>query len=261
MVDVSNSKLISNMKRSVYLIILASIALLATACEPDDFDLGPATKPDYRVKSFDGYSFAYNENGTIASVTLLGVRQDFTWNDKTLLIGKGDAAEYTLTLNKQGYATKIETSQHTWTMDYDKSGFLTKGSLDGVQVTGQTISSSNITCWTSYDRLKLDWRKNEATYLPKVNVGWIKTHWAEALGLERWMFEAGLLGRASANLVESSCWRDTEGALDTNTSVYDYEYDVNGCVTKELRYYGKWNEFDVEGLSLKESHTFTWEKN
>lgn len=31
-------------------------------------------------------------------------------------------------------------------------------------------------------------------------------------------------------------------------------------MSQEFKYYGKWNEFDVEGLCKLETHTFTWEK-
>ena len=239
--------------------ILPAIAMLFAACQPDDIEgEGQAIKREFRLKTFDNYSFAYNADGTVASITAPGFNKTFSYSGKNLTIFRdGDLEEYKITLNKDGFATKIEFSGHTWTIDYSK-GFMTKASLDGVQCTSQKISSNRIQYWTAYDRDNDFWRMNEATYLPKVNVGQVQTDWAEAIGLDRWLFEARLLGNTSVNVLESARWTNAAGK-DKNTSVYDYEYDVNGCITQEIKYYGEWNELDIEGLRRLESHTFSWE--
>ncbi|MBR6457357.1 MAG: DUF4595 domain-containing protein [Bacteroidales bacterium] len=244
-------------KRLIYLI--PAILLLAAACQPDDIDYGTgAVKREYRIKTFDNYTFAYNDDGTVARITTTGRTISFEYSGKSLSISNGDAVEYKINLNKDGFATKIERSGHTWTIDYNKAGYMTKVSLDGVQATSQSVSSNNIQYWTDYDLSNDFWRKNEASYLPKANVGLVQTDWVSTIGLERWLFEARLLGNTSANVLESSRWTNA-GGKDKNTSVYDYEYDANGCIVMEIKYYGEWNDFDLDGLSRLESHTFTWE--
>ena len=42
--------------------------------------------------------------------------------------------------------------------------------------------------------------------------------------------------------------------------VYDYEFDANGCITKEIKYYGEWNGTDFTGLDEDTVTTFEWEK-
>ena len=239
--------------------IIPVVLVMMAACQPDDMDFGAGEiKCEYRIKTFDNYTFAYNADGTVASITGAGFNKQFAYSGKTLTISDGDAQEYRITLGKDGFATRIEKSGHNWTFEYSKAGFMTKASLDGVQCSGQSISSNNIQYWTAYDRDNDFWRKNESTYLAKVNVGQVQTSWAEAVGLERWIFEARLLGNTSVNLLESSRWTNA-GGKDENTSVYQYETDANGCATMEIKYYGEWNEFDLDGLRRIESHTFTWE--
>ena len=244
-------------KRLLYFI--PAILLLAAACQPEDIDFGTGSNTrNYRIKTFDNYTFAYNADGTVASITSSVRTISFAYNGKSLEISNGDAVEYKISLNKDGFATKIERSGHTWAIDYNKAGYITKVTLDGVQATSQNVSSNNIQYWTDYDLTNDFWRKNEATYLPKANVGFVQTNWISTIGLERWLFEARLLGNTSSNLLESSRWTNADGK-DEKTSVYQYETDANGCATIEIKYYGEWNEFDLDGLTRIESHTFTWE--
>lgn len=238
--------------------IVPAILLLAAACQPDDIDFGSgSTTRNYRIKTFDNYSFTYNADGTVASISSAAGKKVFEYSGKSLNITNGDAVEYRITLGKDGFATKIEKSGHTWTIDY-KAGYISKVSLDGVQATSQTVSSNNILYWTDYDLSNDFWKKNEASYLPKANVGLVQSAWISTLGLERWLFEARLLGNTSVNLLESSRWTNADGK-DAKTSVYQYETDANGCATMEIKYYGVWNDFDLDGLNRIESHTFTWE--
>lgn len=243
--------------RKVRCFALAALVAILASCQPDPINITPSgSGREYRLTSFDNYKFTYDDDGRVASV---GDRQ-FTYSGKTLTISYKDAVEYTISLNNAGFATKIERSGHTWKIDYDKSGFISKASMDGVQCTTQKSSSGKIDYWSRYNLSSDFWEMNEVSYLPKNNVGRIYTVWAESLGLDRWLFEARLLGNASANVAEYTRWKLGSSDYDTNTSVYDYEYDADGCIVSEYKYYGKWNEFDVEGLRKLETHTFTWEK-
>ena len=243
--------------RKVRCFALAALVAILASCQPDPINITPSgSGREYRLTSFDNYKFTYNDDGRVASV---GDRQ-FTYSGKTLTISYKDADEYNITLNNAGFATRIERSGHTWRIEYDKSWFISKAFLDGVQCMTQKSSSGNIDYWSRYNLDSDFWEMNEVSYLPKSNRVGIHTIWAESLSLERWLFEAGLLGNAPANIAEYSRWKFGDNLHDKNTSVYDYEYDADGCVVSEFKYYGEWNEFDVEGLRKLETHTFTWEK-
>ena len=100
----------------------------------------------------------------------------------------------------------------------------------------------------------------DATYLDKLNIGCIQTHWAEDLGFKRWAWEARLFGNTSVNLMEACVWHNFGDVMAEKTAVYTYEYDNNGLVTKETKYYGVWNETDTTGMDKDNEVTFTWEK-
>ena len=57
-----------------------------------------------------------------------------------------------MTLNAEGFATKVENADHTWEITYDAKGYMTKGVKDGVQCTSQKIEDGNILYWTRYDK-------------------------------------------------------------------------------------------------------------
>ncbi len=106
----------------------------------------------------------------------------------------------------------------------------------------------------------------EASYLSEKNLGCVNTHWAEDAGFPRWVWEARLLGNTSVYLMHSCEWHNFSG-MAGKAAVYTYEFDANGLVTAETKYYGVWDEAaqKMDGVSLEEHDKegpweFTWEK-
>jgi len=254
------------------MLLAASAAMLLSfaACNKDNGGQGgdpePTFKREYRITSFgdnwsdNPYTIAYNTDGTIKSVTCGKEVREFTYSGATLTIKNGGSTEYTMTLNDKGFATNITNADHTWVITYDKDGFLIKAMKDGTECTNQGIESNNISYWGRYDSSNSYWRKKMATYTSKVNVGCVQTHWAEDLGVGRWVWEARLVGNTSYNELESCYWMNFGDKKAEKTAVYVYERDKNGCITKEIKYYGVWNGTDVTGMDLDTTTSFTWEK-
>lgn len=60
--------------------------------------------------------------------------------------------------------------------------------------------------------------------------------------------------------MESCRWHNYGDELAAKTAVYIYEYDADGMVKKETKYYGVWNESDTQGMDEDTVTEFTWEK-
>ena len=69
-----------------------------------------------------------------------------------------------------------------------------------------------------------------------------------------------MFGNTSQHVLESCVWVNFGDEKAAKTAVYTYEYDNNGLITKETKYYGVWNETDTTGMDIDDEHTFTWEK-
>lgn len=227
-------------------------------------------KLEYRIKTLDGKAFTYNADGKVASYgddeelrTLVYEGNKLTIKDKWKENGAWSAeiVEYEMTLNADGFATEVKYGDNNVvTITYDKDGFFVEAKKNGTKITEQTIEDLNVMAWGRYDKDHDFWRQKKATYLSKLNVGQVQTHWAEDLGMKRWMHEARLFGNTSVNVLETCRWWNYGDEAAAKTAVYDYEYDANGCITKETKFYGVWNETDFTGLDFDDEHTFTWEK-
>ena len=261
------------MKKFFFFAAIAAMAL--AACTPDDPNKGgkddeTSIKLEYRMKSLNGKAFTYNEAGKVASYgddseirTLIYEGNKLTIKDKW----KNDdgswsdeIVEYEMTLNADGFATEVKYGDHNVTITYDKNGFFTEAKDNGTKITGQSIEENDILYWQRYDKDNDFWRMKDATYLAKINVGQVQTHWAEDLGMKRWMHEARLFGNTSVHVLESCVWHNFGDKMASSTAVYDYEFDANGCITKEIKYYGEWNGTDFTGLDEDTVTTFEWEK-
>lgn len=254
------------MKKFFFFAAIAAMALVS--CQKDN---GKDNKTDeeetgikleYRVKTLDDYyTFSYNSDGTVASVVSEYDNRVFTYDGNKLTITNGESVEYEMTLNDMGFATEVKYGDgNVLTITYDANGFFTEAKKNGEKVTEQTIEDYNVMAWGRLDSDHNYWRQKKATYLNKDNVGQVQTHWAEDLGMSRWMHEARLFGNTSVKVLETCRWWNYGDEPAEKTAVYDYEYDANGCITKETKYYGVWNETDLTGLDFDDEHTFTWEK-
>lgn len=265
------------MKKFFMFAALAAMTLSFASCKKDGKDNNDGGKDEtgikleYRIKTLDGKAYTYNADGKVASY---GDQKEFRtfvyegnkltikdkWREKESDPWSDEFVEYEMTLNEQGFATEVKFDDHDITITYDKNGFFTEASDKGTKITEQTIEDNNVLAWGRLDKDHNFWRQKKATYLSKKNVGQVQTHWAEDLGMKRWMHEARLFGNTSVNVLETCRWWNYGDEPAAKTAVYDYEYDANGCITKETKYYGVWNETDFTGLDHDDEHTFTWEK-
>ncbi len=260
------------MKKLFAIVAMAAVTMSFMSCQKDDNkdnnkddDSGKVVRT-HRVKTMgdswsDPYTFSYDASGRVSSIVSKSDNRVFEYNGNTLVIKDNGTVEYTMTLNSDGFATKVVSADHTWDITYDANGYMIEGKKDGVKCTSQSIEDGNILYWTRYDKDNDFWRMKDATfYTDKVNTGCIQTHYAEDLGFKRWAWEARLFGYASVNLMESCRWHNYGDELAAKTAVYIYEYDADGMVKKETKYYGVWNESDTQGMDEDTVTEFTWEK-
>ncbi len=162
-----------------------------------------------------------------------------------------DTPAYDIDLNADGLAIKIK--------DYDKDktveltyadGFIASAKVNGKDATQQSVTNECVDYWTRLGDDGVTWRRKEHTYTTTENVGAVHTEWAEDAGLKRWLYESGIVGRASRYCCATAQWADR-----TKLAEYAYEYDAaTGAITKETKSYGEPGalEFDCEFI-------FTWE--
>ena len=60
--------------------------------------------------------------------------------------------------------------------------------------------------------------------------------------------------------METCRWKNFGDVYADKTAVYTYEYDSNGLIIKETKYYGEWNETDTTGMEQDTTTQFTWEE-
>ena len=256
------------------LLAFAAVAAMTVSLASCNKDKGPdsgkdgdqnTVKREWRITSMSdnwggGYTFTYDAQGRVASVVSEGDNRVFEYEGNKLTIKNGGAIEYEMTLNADGFATEVKNAEHTWTITYDKNGYMVEGKMDGVKCTGQSVEEGNVLYWERYDSEHDFWRRKEATYFTKINAGCVQTHYSEDLKFSRWAWEARLFGNTSVNVMESCVWVNFGDEKAAKTAVYEYEYDSNGLITKECKYYGVWNETDLTGMDEDTQTTFTWEK-
>ncbi|MCQ2183977.1 MAG: DUF4595 domain-containing protein [Bacteroidales bacterium] len=245
---------------SIAMVALAAIAFTSCNKNNNGDNGGEETvKKIARIVKLGDYSFTYNANGTVKSVTENwdggSETHDFVYEGSNLTIKVGDVTKYTVELNDKGYATKVNkiSDAAVYTYTYDAAGFCVSCKLNGVDACQQSIDDNCVEYWTrakKNDQGEFDhWRHKDHTYLSKDNLGDLHPEWAEDFGQKRWFYETGLLGRGSAKLMSTAQWDDSE-----KWAKYAYEFDSNGLPTKETKNYGEKGkeEFDTE-------YTITWE--
>lgn len=255
------------MKKYLLFAAAALAAFSFTACQekngPENGKEDESFKKIARITKMGDYVFSYNDNGTVASVVeTWGDGPDdcyalnFVYNGTSLKINDSEATVYEVTLNDKGLATAVKNCADnvTYTYEYDNAGFCVKCKKDGADQCQQSINDNCVDYWTRMKK-KDDgtfdhWRHKEHSYnTAQPNLGGVHTEWAEDFGQKRWFYETGLLGRASEYVCATAQWDDAE-----KLAKYEYEYDANGLITKETKYYGKDGAMDFD-----DEKTFEWE--
>ena len=103
-------------------IAVGLVALVWTSCVSDMDSDGT-----YRLHSMSDnygneYVFSYDAQGRVASVVSPDDKRVFNYEGNKLTIMNGDAVEYEMTLNADGFATGVKNAEHSWTITYDKDG-------------------------------------------------------------------------------------------------------------------------------------------
>ena len=143
------------------LLAFAAVAAMTVSLASCNKDKGPdsgkdgdqnTVKREWRITSMSdnwggGYTFTYDAQGRVASVVSEGDNRVFEYEGNKLTIKNGGAIEYEMTLNADGFATEVKNAEHTWTITYDKNGYMVEGKKDGVKCTGQSVEDGNVLYW------------------------------------------------------------------------------------------------------------------
>ena len=179
------------------------------------------------------YTFAYNEDGTLASVSEvwdMGTESEGSYASEVTIEGTtvkfGEDA--TCTLGANGYASTIVKGEKTWTLAYNKDNQITTMTCGEEVITYEYDANGNLVKFTSPEG-----RYKEQTYdLRAKNWSNTFTTFYEDGPIKRWMYETGYFGMSSKNLCLSTKWGDSE-----SVKTYEYEMDDWGYITKEIMLY------------------------
>lgn len=187
---------------------------------------------------WDRWFYEYNPDWTVKRVyrTVDGTAEGaldrewvFAYNGNTINVtGKN---EYTITLNEQGCATQMIDGSKTYDYVYDADGYLIQVYKNGNVVSNLTVENGNIMQWSKMKDGSEVWKIH--TYDSNLNVAGIHAIYSEECGASRWLVETGLFGKASANLHTSNQWD-----YSSTGSTFTFEFDANGCVSREKKLYG-----------------------
>ena len=267
------------MKKVIYAFaLLAAVAAAFSGCKKDD-----DTKVVKRLVScgdkWDVYSVSYNEDGTINAVQRNWDEEKqywekewlFTWEGKNATAGykekgvkKGDK-DCVFTFGDNGYlSTYADHWGDTWAFTYD-NGYLTKiVRSDKNPVLNKATcvwENGNLVKWSRFVEKKdgdgnkvKDGNGNQVyeeewkiqTFTTEKNTFGIFPDATDKADVQRWMFEVGFCGKASANLLDQAAWEGSDKA-----AVHTYTKDADGYVTEVSKVYG---------TDEPELYYYQWEK-
>jgi len=250
------------MKKFFYAIAILSVAVLAVnACKK-----GTPEEPTIKKRlvmcgdEWDKYHFFYNADGTVKEVKRNPDEETgewertwtFTWNGKSATvkyIKEGEEqSPLSITLGSNGY---VSTFTDTWgdvrKCTYDLEGHLLKVIKveDGKDVVKCNCvwENGNLKKWSRFSDGKEQFKIQ--SFLTDKNEAGIFADATDKAGIDRWMFEVGLFGKASKLLMDQAAW---EGAEDN--AVHEYSKDSDNFVTKVEKYYGG---------ELDQTYEYKWE--
>jgi hypothetical protein len=281
--------------------LMAAAAILVVACNKDekqkegDEDSKALAQPTYRIKSYshsgDVFDYSYNADGTVKEISMSYegkpyTKAVFTYEGNKLTIKdelneNGLLFEMTLDANKHATTIKnyMKDNAPTYNVKYDKNGFLVYLDVNGTVTTLQNIDEDgNVEYWTRVgiaDKVSDDvdaagWRKKFHTYYPNANAAGIHSEWDEDAQVKRWVYETGLLGRASVNVMKTAWWW---GVADKDNGVvkdewaaklayYPLNVDANNCIKTELKLYDKKEVYEAtpDQMAEDDKYVFVCEK-
>lgn len=225
------------------LAVVAMVATMGVSCDKDD--KGGSDEPNVkaRVKTFslvgegwaDVYQYTYDAQGRVSRVFREeGKDWTFTYKSDSCIVTKtGDGSvAYAMHINAAGYVDSMKDEwDETRTYAYDAKGHMTQVKKEGEVKSNIKVEDGCIATWSKW--------KDGVEVFKIHSFGDVKNKFkvqnihSEATDPSRWMFETGMFGVPSDYMCESSKWDYSE-----TTAYYTYEYDENGCPTREIKDYG-----------------------
>ena len=290
------------MKKFFY-VLMAAATLAAVSCEKEgnkDGENGDGAgneveqlaQPTHRIKSMtssggDVYTYSYNANGTVASVEASYEGEAYA-NFTFTYAGNKLTVVNTLDENKLAFEAILDANFHAVEMEYyydksnpveleceyDANGFLVSCKVNGTLKTIQSIVDGNVEFWsrvgkygeTSEDPDASGWRKKMHTYHAEENIAGIHTEWNEDTEVKRWVYESGILGRASVNVCKTAWWwgvnddasQTVLGEYAAKIAYYPLNLGTDGCIAEELKLYDKSEVYEATPDSMSEDGKYTF---
>ncbi len=228
------------MKKIIIAFAALAVAALALSCEK-------MAEPKIQKRltmcgdQWDKYAFTY---GTDGKLTLVNRNEGertwtFTWSGNVgtaKYVKEGEEkGNWVFTLGDNGYlSTWANEWGDTWGFTYDSENYLTKivrTDKDNAVKANCVWSNGDLTKWS---RIKDDnteeWKIQ--SFLEDENVAGIFADASDKAGVDRWIFEVGMCGKASKHLLDQAAWEGSEAI-----AVHTYEKDEDGFVTKVNKVY------------------------
>lgn len=229
---------------SIAAIALATIAMIS--CQKDGKDgEGEQNTVAKRIKTFslvgdgwaDVYQYTYDDAGKLTKVFREETKQwALTYAENVVTITNAEnKTVYTLTLNEKGYCEKMVDEWDEFTYTYNSKDQMTEVKKNGEVASTIALEDGCIVTWTRMSDGELQTKVH--TYMSTKNLGSIHNIRSEKAGADQWLFEAGFFGKGTTYLCSSSQWQHSDAK-----ATYEYEFDEDGYVTKELKDYPDWPE-------------------
>lgn len=294
------------MKKFFYA-LMAAAAVMTMSCnktddpkkDPDDPNNGGGEEtgllvPTYRIKSYehsgDVFTYSYNANGTVSVIeasydgkpyskfVFAYSGSDLTISDE---LNDGELV-FEMKLDANNHATYIKNytkdGAPVYNAKYDKDGFLVYLDVAGVVTTLQNIEDGCVEYWTRVgiaDKCSADlnadgWRKKMHTYHDADNIAGIHSEWDEDAQVKRWVYETGLLGRASVKVMKTAWWWGTadkeagvvKDEMAAKLAYYPLNLAADGTIRTELKLYDTKENYESnpDGMAEDDKYIFTCEK-
>lgn len=288
------------MKKFFY-VLMAAAALVAVSCEKDNGtgngeNEGEETvqlaQPTHRIKSMtssggDVYTYSYNANGTVSAIEAsydgeAYAKFTFKYEGTKLTVANAldeDKLAFEAILDKNNHAVEMEyyydkSEPVSLEFTYDVHGFLATCKVGGELKTIQSIVDGNVEFWTrvgkygetSEDVDAAGWRKKMHTYHAEDNIAGIHTEWDEDTEVKRWVYESGILGRASVKVCKTAWWwgvnddatQTVKPEYAAKVAYYPLNLGTDGCVATELKLYDTKEKYETAPDTMGEDAKYTF---